>query len=151
MEIFEFISMLFPFFMVLLFISISLKKYLKSRKSSKNPPVNAVPEASEKKKRPWLDRFPDIAPMMSGQPPPAESAAPEETAPQEPPAPPKPAADRVKPSSSAGLHILESSVKPSAKFGQSEPEPGRKRIAGLPELKKAVIWSEILGKPKGLE
>ena len=28
---------------------------------------------------------------------------------------------------------------------------GRSRINRLPELKKAVVWAEILGKPKSLD
>jgi hypothetical protein len=108
----------------------------------------------KKKIKPWLDRFPVMA--------------------ENPPAEPQPQTETVAeamPQNSEGLHILKDSSTTSEENKKAEEAsssdyysrqtektdaPGLsitsyEKINKLPELKKAVIWSEIIGKPKSLE
>ncbi len=157
MELFELISMFFPVLMIALFIFISVRKSIKKKKSAGDPAEKKPAESPKKMKqisssqvhselRPWLERFPDMVRTKSG--PVTEQAETE--------LPVTHPVKTVQPTSSESLNVLNSPGdyavgSYSSNASESETKENRPRLSKLPELKKAVIWAEILGKPKGLE
>ena len=81
----------------------------------------------------------DAAPVKTGKKEPLTEAKPEPE--------PKPVKTikHVRPPEYQALNSLHS------KSAEIKPESGKSRFDSLPELKKAVVWAEILGKPKSLE
>ncbi len=162
--------------MILLFIIVFIKKALKNKASDEQTPnggpvvepekapVRLERSAFKKKLTPWPGRFPDIGAIPPGR------LTGEAAEPEKPPPPPKSESVRTSPTAESSLHVLKNGGTTSAENTRSEeasssdyynrstesdgsPPAGRGRggINRLPELKKAVIWAEILGKPKGLE
>jgi len=158
MRFFELISMLFPILMIILFLIVFIKKSIRNRNNTgEKPPEQpryAAPAAAENRIKPWLGRFPEMPLKPAAEPIPR----------------PKPA-ETPRQQSNDSLHIMEnegntseenkaseeatSAVYFSRSPGGGKASPllnqGLENINRLPELKKAVIWAEILGKPKGLE
>ena len=133
----EMLSMFFPLIMIIFFIVIFVKKNAENRKNKERqqqqPQYHPSPQQySRDEFRPWPGRFPGIE-AVPAEPVPEPNSKAQEAVPEE-----------VKQET---LHILENA-------GVHPPAPAdagrRKRLEHLPELKRAIVWAEILGKPKGL-
>ena len=175
MDFLDTIFSFIPLLMIILFVTRIVKA---SGKNKRPKPLNTIPSAENEDQKGQAKPEPspkagifseateDFAALfekLSGNKKSSHHPAKTENAEESNPSAPKPAPIPPPIPQQQGINTLQKANDAyrmrkiqQDKIQQTEPEPPmayrrRARVNDLPELKKAVIWAEILGKPKGLE